>query len=507
MAFGDGSICHMTDSKIINSSIWHDDVLGRQEDAKRIITFLTRRVEERLAAKQSGSYVLNIDAGWGHGKTFFLTRLRQELEQQDYLVAYVNAWEDDHATDPLIPIVSAIDGLFRSKFKGKSSATTALKNIKASGAKIVSSGAKHLAIAAGKRWLGEEGLLELKTIAGASATEIAEATKTSFEKAVEIQTEALLEKFNESKNSIEVFRNSLGTLVRAQAEPRPVFILVDELDRCRPSYAIELLERTKHLFSIDRVIFVFATDTGQLQHAIAAVYGAKFDGARYLLRFFDRTYAFAAPSLEQFCSQLFTRFPLPEEIMSSPPKDDHAAFFIAAATSFRSKGSELSLRCVEQSYDILRNILTLWPFKAKAELIYLLPLIFSFQQRDLELFELISERNSDALSKVYPTRGKGKLSFHRRTSYDPIKPQLADLNEVLKEFVSTTRQSLPSLFRGNSTRDGLTYWVWMRFQDEYQREHSMTHRHGQEPHSVIFEYPNLVRGAGRLSKASFEETD
>ena len=54
---------------------------------------------------------------------------------------------------------------------------------------------------------------------------------------------------------------------------RKVFVLVDELDRCRPTYAIEMLETIKHFFSLDNYIFVVATDTNQLSHSIKAVYG------------------------------------------------------------------------------------------------------------------------------------------------------------------------------------------------------------------------------------------
>ena len=67
----------------------------------------------------------------------------------------------------------------------------------------------------------------------------------------------------------------------------PLLIFVDELDRCRPDYAIKLLEQMKHLFSVPGVIFVLAINGEQLNHSIRAVYGAGFDSARYLRRFID----------------------------------------------------------------------------------------------------------------------------------------------------------------------------------------------------------------------------
>ncbi|QDE47832.1 hypothetical protein EIN43_17235 [Enterobacter hormaechei] len=65
----------------------------------------------------------------------------------------------------------------------------------------------------------------------------------------------------------------------------PTFIFIDELDRCRPNYAIDMLETIKHLFDINNVVFVIATDKEQLSHSICSVYGSGFDATRYLDRF------------------------------------------------------------------------------------------------------------------------------------------------------------------------------------------------------------------------------
>jgi len=66
-----------------------------------------------------------------------------------------------------------------------------------------------------------------------------------------------------------------------------LIIFVDELDRCRPSYAVRLLERIEHYFINDRITFVFSVNLEQLQHTIKNFYGNDFDACRYLDRFFD----------------------------------------------------------------------------------------------------------------------------------------------------------------------------------------------------------------------------
>lgn len=83
-----------------------------------------------------------------------------------------------------------------------------------------------------------------------------------------------------------------------------MFVFIDELDRCRPTYAIELLETVKHLFEIKGMIFVIATDTDQLQHSIKAVYGNRFDARKYLDRFFHRSFSLKQVNLSSYIESL-----------------------------------------------------------------------------------------------------------------------------------------------------------------------------------------------------------
>ena len=83
-------------------------------------------------------------------------------------------------------------------------------------------------------------------------------------------------------------------------EDRPLVVMIDELDRCRPSYAVELLEVAKHLFSVDHIVFVLAVNRSELAHAIRALYGGGFDAKGYLRRFFDVDFVLPAPERNAF---------------------------------------------------------------------------------------------------------------------------------------------------------------------------------------------------------------
>ena len=87
----------------------------------------------------------------------------------------------------------------------------------------------------------------------------------------------------------------------------PLVIAIDELDRCRPPYAVEMLEAAKHLFSVDRVIFALAVNRSQLLHAVKALYGQDFEADDYLKRFFDVDFRLPEPDKVTFVADHLNR--------------------------------------------------------------------------------------------------------------------------------------------------------------------------------------------------------
>ena len=129
-------------------------------------------------------------------------------------------------------------------------------------------------------------------------------------------TELALENHKTIKNSIEDFKNSMRAFIEHISKEDieiPIYILIDELDRCRPNYAIELLERIKHLFDVKGLVFIIATDSKQLSHSINAVYGSKFKSEQYLKRFFDREYTLDEPELYDYSYFLLDKYNILED--------------------------------------------------------------------------------------------------------------------------------------------------------------------------------------------------
>src|SRR5262249_46073278 len=108
------------------------------------------------------------------------------------------------------------------------------------------------------------------------------------EAAIEHRIGDALDKYNSERKSLEAFTEALKSFADQVRAPKcslhrpPVVFFVDELDRCRPDYAVEFLEVAKHLFSVEGMVFVLAINAAQLANAIRSLYGEKFDAERYL---------------------------------------------------------------------------------------------------------------------------------------------------------------------------------------------------------------------------------
>ena len=91
----------------------------------------------------------------------------------------------------------------------------------------------------------------------------------------------------------------------------PLVFIIDELDRCRPTFAIELLERIKHIFEVSGLVFVFGINRDELCKSLDSVYG-RIDADTYLRRFFDIEFVLSDAGTETFCSHVFEKFGLDE---------------------------------------------------------------------------------------------------------------------------------------------------------------------------------------------------
>ena len=154
-------------------------------------------------------------------------------------------------------------------------------------------------------------------------------------------------------NLIEEFRSSLGKAIEKLNEDgkkAQIIIFVDEIDRCRPVYAVELLERIKHLFNIENVIFVISLDKQQLHNSLGALYGQGINSDEYLRRFIDLEYMLPKPDAKAFTNNLFNRF----EFDKLLEKGSYEKLELIKTFTELSDAFTLSLRAREQCFTKIR---------------------------------------------------------------------------------------------------------------------------------------------------------
>jgi len=263
------------------------DKLEREPHAKMLTQFISS-IEEPLT--------MSVEAGWGHGKTTFFRMWAQHLKNENFSCISFNAWEGDYSDDPFIPFVSEIRKAM-TEVKGVSGEVSGkLADI--------SELLRRTAVQVAKRTLPvaakvlTAGLLDTDAI-------IEQAAGDAIAKAIEHKFDA----YDADRKSLDNFKAALTSAVKVlkeQGRKSPLIFMIDELDRCRPTYALALLERIKHIFNVEGIVFVLAIDREQLLESIRTVYGSQTDAGRYLRRFVDYRYSLPDPKPDKYPHHLMS---------------------------------------------------------------------------------------------------------------------------------------------------------------------------------------------------------
>ena len=271
----------------------------------------------QIVSQYNQGCVLAINGEWGTGKTTFVKMWKQYLEDDKFNTLYFNAWENDFISDPLIGFI----GEFK-ELNIDNKLDTELNNVTTNASKIAFSLIK--------------GYINLKTGSDVAKT---------FKECTDLLSKEF-ENYEDQKNSIEGFRTALEAFIKGCETRKPIIFFVDELDRCSPSYAVKVLERIKHLFSIPNIVFVLSVDKKQLCNAIKGYYGSEsLDAENYLKRFIDIEYNLPEPSYEDFCNYLYDQFEIEKHINNLHYGKNYKSFSIKLF-----QHNKLSLRQMEKIY-------------------------------------------------------------------------------------------------------------------------------------------------------------
>lgn len=259
-------------------------------------TYLTSLIKAKGGTDKNNlsNYVLNLDAEWGAGKTYFLKRWSEDLKGS-HPVVYIDAWAIDYLESPLMTVLSEIIEQLKLQTDKIDPNETQIKLNE-----VVKAAAPRIGSALMKRYLGFD--LNIFDSSESAEGSFSGSTKEiDFSKAGEKVLEVFCKEVADSKKSVKTLKLAIQSWVEYVVEHPikgmstitksfPAFIFIDELDRCKPTYAVEMLEAIKHVFDIPGLVFVVATNTTQLSHTVKAVYGSQFNAEVYLSRFFDNKY-------------------------------------------------------------------------------------------------------------------------------------------------------------------------------------------------------------------------
>ncbi|MBW0279565.1 KAP family P-loop NTPase fold protein [Shewanella xiamenensis] len=329
-----------------------------------------------------GGYVLNLNAKWGSGKTYFINRWMESIKDT-HPVVYIDAWKQDYSDDPMLTVISSLINALSEQLPVENEI---LSNITEKSARFIKAAAPALLKGLVKKAVGLN-LDDIK-VEGEPKSDDKFISDTLSESAAAV-AQCLVKDHNDKLQSVEYLRNEIKALITAVIAHKqgalkvPAFIFIDELDRCRPSYALEMLEVVKHFFELDNIAFIVATDTEQLQHAVKAVYGEGFDAQTYLGRFFRRRYSLTELSRYEFVSHItenkVTYNPKWKEFVPSLAElDDFTNVVSIVADRFR-----LSLRETEQLTDKFLAVLS---NTAKTLNPYLLLILFVLRDKHYYLY-------------------------------------------------------------------------------------------------------------------------
>ncbi len=362
------------------------------------------KVLTEIIKSYEDGFVLAINNHWGTGKTIFVKMWRNQLNLEGFQTIYFNAWENDFNNNPLVALMSELKPLI----KGKVDSEKVFKSVIEKGAVLTKNIAPALVKSLIKKYIIDTDV-------------IGDAIENATKAASEILEEEIND-YADKKMTIAEFRQELEKFIKNTETKKPLVFIIDELDRCRPTYAVELLEQLKHFFSVNGIVFVLAIDKNHLASSIRGFYGSeKINTDEYLRRFIDLEYTIPRPSNELFCKYLFDYYEFDKFFNSTERRQysdlqNDGEYLLKVAELLFNKANA-TLRQQEKIFGQTRLILN--SFKSNQHtfshllfvLIYLKALHNELYQ-EIESNALTLQELSEAVIKTMPFEIKNKYGLN-----------------------------------------------------------------------------------------------
>lgn len=277
---------NVTVNYTVNEENRFDNLFPERKQSIQELTQVIKRINK--------PFTMTLTSEWGTGKTYFLKAWQRQLEKEAIPFVYYNAWEFEQDVDPLVALIGNIAETLKAEL-GEPFLKRLSESIRR---KINKNNMLDL--------LGKMADKAVGVVTGGMVSDVASKTINSFkeEKGQTDNDNSLLELLEELKDKIHQKGKYIDTKY-------PIVIMIDELDRCKPDYIISLLERIKHIFTMNGYVFVLSMDQEQLYATVEHVFGFKKDTDTsndlrniYLQKFIDLNYKLAKPDLNSYIEQI-----------------------------------------------------------------------------------------------------------------------------------------------------------------------------------------------------------
>lgn len=338
---------------------------------------------EILEAQELASAIA-IDGKWGSGKTFFvrqtqmlinalnpfsnmekkdkvkdsLSRFLPEHNEENCSVAiYYDAWNNDNDTEPILSLIYEITKQLSVEFSLSDKGI-----VKAAGAIV-------------------------EAISGHNVNGIRDVLSSDDPFTV----------FREQKEVEGKIKDFLTDLLAERGNRLVIFI--DELDRCKPTFAVHLLEQIKHYIFDDRITYVFSVNLEQLQHTIKHYYGINFDSCRYLDRFFDLTITIPPADMKKFYEHIGLESTYYVDIVTK----NVIKMFNFELREITRLYSQVKAAVYEPTHNSQKNNFGFSSEKSKCIiLIYIVPLLIGLRMASVsKYYDFIDGRDVEPLIKLF----------------------------------------------------------------------------------------------------------
>lgn len=232
-----------------------DDKLGN----RKVIADL---IYSRIKNNDINKFPLIINGEWGSGKTTFLEMFENYLKNANETessktesidIVFYNAWKNDNDIDPFISIIAAFVEQINLKNKlTKKEITQTISYFLEDTSKLIN---------------------------------------IPFFNTLKSFSEKMLNDLTQKENQILAFKRSLEDEINVN---RKVIFVIDELDRCNPHFAIEVLERLQHIFDIDHLYIIYGIYLNAFYTSVEKAYGFSSATSRdqkiHAINYTDRFY-------------------------------------------------------------------------------------------------------------------------------------------------------------------------------------------------------------------------